>query len=99
MIDKSFSSIFLFLLKFLFGISSKSMKLSISMYLDTQTHISIVFSFMDDNLLIHGKAKFSHLWLVQSGVGIIGMLMNGVVLHFFYNQRKSLVSSVNAMLG
>ena len=44
------------------------------------------------------KNKFSHLWLVQSGVGIIGMLMNGVVLQFFYRERKSLISSVNAML-
>ena len=55
--------------------------------------------FDDVKLPSRGKQRYSHLWLVQSAVGIIGMILNGAVLHLFYNERKSLISSVNAMLA
>ena len=59
---------------------------------------NFIFSLEEDKIPHLRKYKFSHLWLVQSGVGVIGMLMNGGVLHFFYNERKALFSSVNSML-
>ena len=57
-----------------------------------------VLRFDDEETPSRGRHKFSHLWLVQSGVGIVGTLLNGIVLQFFYKEGKSLISSVNAML-
>ena len=37
-------------------------------------------------------------WLINSGIGVLGMLLNGLVLFFFYIERRTLISSVNAMI-
>ena len=45
------------------------------------------------------RHKASPLWLVQSGVGLVGSGLNTGVLLVSYKERTSLVPAVNIMLG
>ena len=45
------------------------------------------------------RHKVSPLWLVQSGVGLVGSCLNTGVLAISYKERTSLVPAVNIMLG
>ena len=45
------------------------------------------------------KHRFSTIWCFQSVVGVIGTFFNSFVLYVFYNERKSLLTSVNAMIA
>ena len=38
------------------------------------------------------------LWLVQSGVGVVGTCLNVFILLLFYKERTSLLPAVNIML-
>ena len=37
-------------------------------------------------------------WLINSGIGVIGILLNGIVLFMFIIERRNIVSSVNGMI-
>ena len=37
-------------------------------------------------------------WLINSGIGVAGILLNGLVLFMFYIERRNIVSSVNGMI-
>ena len=44
-----------------------------------------------------GRHRFAFMWLVESMIGMIGMILNCYVLHIFYSERQYLHTSVNAM--
>ena len=43
------------------------------------------------------KQKLSYLWLAQSGVGVVGTVLNSFVLWIFWKERQSLNTSINTM--
>ena len=53
-----------------------------------------------DELIIHKKKKhkLAKFWLMQSVMGLVGTFLNSFHLFIFYKERKSLWTSVNAML-
>ena len=49
--------------------------------------------------LTRAEHKMSPVWPLLSCVGVVGTTLNTYVLHVFYTERHSLVTSVNAMIG
>ena len=49
----------------------------------------------DVNRANHPLARF---WKINSGLGIVGTVLNSFVLYIFYIERHSMVTSVNAMI-
>ena len=50
-------------------------------------------------LTTHQRRRLAPLWLLQSGVGLVGAGLNTFILFIFYQERTSLLPSVNTMLA
>ena len=50
-------------------------------------------------LTTHQRRRLAPLWLLQSGVGMVGSGLNTFILFIFYQERTSLLPSVNTMLA
>ena len=40
----------------------------------------------------------TYLWPIQSGIGVIGTVFNGLLLYVFIQERESLTTSVNVLI-
>ena len=45
-----------------------------------------------------GRTLLSYVWILQSGVSLVGTILNTISLYIFYRERHLLWSSVNAMI-
>ena len=62
------------------------------------TAASVGDSMTDAPLLTtHQRRRLAPLWLLQSGVGLVGSGLNTFILFIFYQERTSLLPSVNTM--
>ena len=50
-------------------------------------------------LTTHQRRRLAPLWLLQSGVALVGAGLNTFILFIFYQERTSLLPSVNTMLA
>ena len=46
----------------------------------------------------HSDHPLQKAWLLNAGLGIAGVVLNCIVLNLAMQERKSLISSVNAMI-
>ena len=59
----------------------------------------ILFSplYLENGQLQNYKRKLSYFWIIQSGVGVAGTVLNSFVLWIFYKERQGLNTSINTM--
>ena len=50
------------------------------------------------DLRLRSEHPLYFYWLINSGIGVIGILLNGLVLFMFIVERRNIVSSVNGMI-